>query len=60
MVRRKPLRSRALLDLDIDKLIAAYQSGITPYTLAIELGVDRETIAKRLHEAGVLRRSYKF
>jgi hypothetical protein len=50
---RKPLRSQALLTLDINKLIAEYQSGTAPYTLAIRFGIDRETVAKRLRDAGV-------
>jgi hypothetical protein len=51
--KRKPLRSPALLDLDISKLIADYESGIAPYSLAIIHGIDRETVAKRLRDAGV-------
>jgi hypothetical protein len=51
--KRKPLRSSALLALDINKLIADYNSGIAPYSLAIKYGIDRETVAKRLRDAGV-------
>ncbi len=52
--KRKPLRSPALLNLDMDKLIAAYRSGIAPYTLALQFGIDRETVAKRLRDAGFM------
>jgi hypothetical protein len=43
----------------MDKLIAAYQSGMAPYTLAIQFEIDRETVSRRLAEAGALRRPYK-
>lgn len=51
--KRKPLRSSALLALDVSKLIADYERGIAPYSLAIKYGIDRETVAKRLRDAGV-------
>jgi hypothetical protein len=53
-VRRKPLRSRALLSLSVEELTTDYLSGIAPYTLAIKYGIDRETVAKRLRDAGIL------
>lgn len=54
--KRKPLRSPALLGLDMSKLVADYESGIAPYSLAIIHGIDRETVAKRLRDVGVLGR----
>jgi hypothetical protein len=51
--RRKPLRSAALLSLDLGKLKDDYVAGVAPYSLAIKYGINRETVAKRLKDAGI-------
>jgi DNA invertase Pin-like site-specific DNA recombinase len=50
---RRPLRSMALLALDMDRLVTDHATGIRPYSLAIKYGIDRETVAKRLRDFGV-------
>jgi hypothetical protein len=55
--RRKPLRSKALMSLSVEELITDYLAGVAPYSLAIKYGIDRETAAKRLRDAGVLTHS---
>jgi hypothetical protein len=43
----------------MSKLLADYESGIAPYSLAIIHGIDRETVAKRLCDAGVQLRTQR-
>ena len=50
---RKPLRSPALLALDMDKLIADYASGLGTKSLAVKYGVSRPAVALRLRKAGI-------
>src|ERR1700722_19518055 len=50
---RKPLRSPALLALDMEKLIADYATGLGTKSLAVKYGVSRPAVTLRLRKAGI-------
>jgi DNA invertase Pin-like site-specific DNA recombinase len=53
---RNPLRSGALLALDIESLIADFATGTGTRSLAIKYGISRPTVRRRLRLAGAATR----
>jgi hypothetical protein len=50
----KPLRSVALLTLNIESLIADYTTGLGTKSLAVKYGISRPTVRLRLKKAGIV------
>jgi very-short-patch-repair endonuclease len=45
------------IDVDVSTIVSKYKSGISEWAIANELGVSRDVIKRRLHEAGIERRN---
>jgi hypothetical protein len=51
-----PARVRKLLASEVTQIVDAYQGGSTVVQLAVQFGIDRETVRRILNQAGRLRR----